>query len=90
MPGGGEPVRGGVRATDEGRGTILLGASEGTGKVQGVRGGDGGWIFGGEHDDKRWASGRGEMDLENLDNGGRSADVTHVLPGQGRPKELPV
>ena len=30
------------------------------------------------------------MELENLDNGGRVADVPHGLPGKGRPAGLPV
>ena len=48
MPGGGEPVRGGVRATDDGRGIFQPGLTEGTGTgpVQGVQGGDGSRIFG--------------------------------------------
>ena len=41
---------GGVRATDDGRGNLLPGAAEGTGAVQGVQGGDGGWIYGRAHE----------------------------------------
>ena len=33
MPGGGDPVVGGVRETDDGRGPFLPGATEGTGAV---------------------------------------------------------
>ena len=51
MPSGGDPVGCGVRATDDGIGNLLLGAAEGTGAVQGVRGGDGGRIIGGSQDD---------------------------------------
>ena len=58
------------------------------GTLQGVRGGDGGGIFGREQDDTAWASGRGETELENLDHRGRAADVSHGLPGQGSPAEL--
>ena len=71
MPGGGDPVGGGVRATDGGRGTLLPGAEGGTGAVRGLRGGDGGWIDGRAYDDTTWASGRGEMELDNLGHGGR-------------------
>ena len=85
MPGGGYPVRGGVQVTDDRRGTFLPGETEGTGPVQGVRGGDGGGIFGGSQDDTACESGRGETDLENLGDGGRASDVSHGLPGQGRP-----
>ena len=46
MPGGGDPVGGGVRAMDDGRGTLIPVAAEGTGAVQVVRGGDGGGIVG--------------------------------------------
>ena len=75
--------------TDDGRGTLLLGAAEGTGAVQGVRGGDGGWIDGRAHEDTTWASGRGEMELYNLGHRGRTEDVSHGLPVQGRLSELP-
>ena len=57
--------------------------------MQGVRGGDGGGIIVGAQDEISWASGRGEMDMENLGHGGRAADVPHGLTGQGRPVELP-
>ena len=89
MPGGGYLVGGGVRAKDDRRGTLLPGAKERTGTVQGVRGGDSGGIFGGAQDDIAWASGRGETELENIGHGGRAADVSHGLPGQGKPAELP-
>ena len=56
MPGGGEPVGGGVQATDDGIGTLLPGATEGTDTVQGVQGGDGGWVFGREQDYTAWVS----------------------------------
>ena len=89
MPGGRDPVRGGVRATGDGRGTLLPVAAEGTGAVKGVRGGDGGGIIGGAQDGTTWASGRGEMELENLGNGVRATDAPHGLPRQGRPVGLP-
>ena len=89
MPGGGDPVRGGVRVTDDGRGTFLLGVAEGTGAVQGVRVGDGGWIYGRANEDTTWVIDRGYMELENLDHSGRTADTLHGLPGQGRPAEPP-
>ena len=63
MPGNGDPVGGGVRATDYWRGTILPGATEGTIPVQGVRRGYVGGIFGGAQDGTAWASGRVETDL---------------------------
>ena len=46
MPGGGDPVGGIVQATDNGRGrgTFLPRTAEGTGTVQVVQRGDGGWI----------------------------------------------
>ena len=59
------------------------------GAVQGVWGGYGGWIFDGSKDDTAWASVRGDTDLENLSHGGRDAYISHGLPGQGRPAELP-
>ena len=89
MTGSRDPFGGGVQAPDEGRGTLQLGAAEGTGAVQGLWGEDGGWIDGRTHDNTLWASGRGEMELDNLGHGGRTADVPHGLPGQGRPAELP-
>ena len=53
------------------------------------KGGDGGRIYGGSQDDLAWASGRGAAELENLGHGGRAADISHGLPGKGRPAELP-
>ena len=58
MPGGGEPVGGGVRVMDDGRGTLLPVAAEVTGAVQGVCGGDDNGVIGGAQDDTAWASGR--------------------------------
>ena len=87
--GGRDPVVGGVQATHDSRGTLLPGASEGSGAVKGIQGGDGGWIIGGSQDDTAWASSRGEMNLEKLGHWGISADVPHGLPGQGRLAELP-
>ena len=75
--------------TDDGRGTLLPGAAEGTVAVQGVWGGSGGGIIGGAQDDTAWASGRGEMELEKVVHGGRAADVLHGLPVQGSPAEMP-
>ena len=89
MPGGGYPVRGGVWATYYRRGNLLPGAKEGTGEVQGLQGGDGGWIIGGSQDDTAWEIGRGDMDLEKLGHRGRDADVPHGLPVGGMPVELP-
>ena len=63
IPGGGDPVRGSLRVTDYGRGNFLPGAAEETGAVQGVWGGDGGWIYGRTHEDTTWATGRGDMEL---------------------------
>ena len=74
-----------MQETDNGGGPNLHGATEGTGPVQGVRGGDGGGIFGGAQDDTAWKSGRGKTDLGNLDHRGRAAGVSNGLPGKGRP-----
>ena len=80
MPGGGYPVGGGVQLTDYGRGTLLPGAAEGAGAVQGVQGGDGDGVIGGAQDDTAWASFRGEIELENLNHRGRAVDAPHALP----------
>ena len=66
-----------------------MGATEGTVPVQGLWGGYGGGICGGSQDESAWASGRGATELENLFHGGRAADLSNGLPGQGRPAELP-
>ena len=57
--------------------------------MQGVQGGDVSRIIGGAQYDIAWASGRVEMDLENLGHRGRALNIPHGLPGQGRPAELP-
>ena len=74
---------------DDGRGTLLLGAAEGTGAVQEVQGRDGGWIDGRAHEDTTWVSSRGEMELYNLGHRGRTEDVSHGVSVQGRLSELP-
>ena len=89
MSGGRDPFGGGVRATNDGRGTLLPVAEEGAGAVRGVWGGDGGWIDGRAHDDTIWARGRGDMELDKIGHGGRTTDVPHGLIGQGRPMEMP-
>ena len=89
MPGGGYPVGGGVRATDDRRGNFLPVAAEGTDALQGVRGGYGGLIDFRAHEDTTWASCRGEIELDNLIHGGITVDVLHGLPVQGSPVELP-
>ena len=81
MPGGRDPVKGGVQATDDRRGTYLPGSAEGTGAVQGVWVVDASGIISGAQDDTSWASGRGEIEIENISHGGRDADVLHGLPG---------
>ena len=88
MPGDRDPVGGCVQATDGGGGTFLPVAVEGTGTLQGVWGGDGGWIDESTHEDTTWASGRRDMELDNLSHRGITADVSHGLPGQGRPADL--
>ena len=45
--------------------------------------------FGWAQDDTAWAIGRGETDMEDLGHVGRAADVSHGLPGQGKPADLP-
>ena len=42
-----------------------------------------------DHEETTWASGRGEMELYNLGHRGRTEDVSHGLPVQGRLSELP-
>ena len=83
-----DPVRGGIWVTDDGRGTFLPGAEKGTGTLQGMWGGDDGWINGRAHEDTIWASGRGYMELDSLGYGGRTADVPHELTSQVRNVEL--
>ena len=89
MPVGSDPVGGGVQVTNDGRGTYLPGAAEGTGALQVVWGRDGGGIIGGSQDDTSWASGRVDMDLGNLGHGVRAADVPYALTIQGGGAELP-
>ena len=54
-----------------------------------MQGLNGGGICGGAQDDSAWASGRGATDLENLGHRGIAVDISHGLPGQGRPAEMP-
>ena len=57
--------------------------------LQGFSGGDDGRIFFGAQDYTAWVSGRGKTELENLSHGGIAVDVSHGLPDQGRPADLP-
>ena len=86
---GRDPVRGGVWATDYGRGTLLPGVEEGTGAVRGVQVRDESWIDGRVHDDTTWTRGRVEIELEIIGHWRRTTDVPHGLIGQGRPMEMP-
>ena len=90
MPGGGDPVGGGVKSTDDGRGTHLPGEAEGTGAVQRVQVGDGDGIIGEAQDNTAWASGRGEMELENLGQGEEVWTYRMAFPAKGGPRSFPV
>ena len=90
MLGGGDPVGGGVWETDDGIGTLLNGVAEGTGAVQGVRGGDSGWIDGMAHEDTTCASGRVEMDLDNLFHGKEPRMHHMVFLAKGGLQRFPV
>ena len=89
LPGGGKSIGDGVQETDNGGGAHLQGATEGTGSVQGVRGGDVGGICGGSQYDSALASGRGAMELEKFVHRGRAADLLNGILGQGTPADLP-
>ena len=89
LPGGGESVGGGVQGTDNWGDPHLPVMTEGMGPVQVVWGVDGGRICGLTQDDLSWASGRGATELKTFGHGGRAADISHGLPGQWRPAELP-
>ena len=49
MPGGKDPVGGGVRDTYDGRGPLVPEVTEGKGSLKGVLGGDGACVAGGVH-----------------------------------------
>ena len=68
----------------KGDGAHLQGSPEGTGPVWRMQGGDVSGICGGSQNDSVWASGTGATELENLGHGGRAADLSNGLPGQGR------
>ena len=89
LPGDRDTVGSGVQEEDDGGGTNIPGAAEGTGRVWGMREGDGSGIVGTPQDDTAWADNRGAMELGSLDHGRRPADVLAVLPDQGRAAELP-
>ena len=54
MPGGGDPVGGGLWQNGDGRVTFLPGAIEGVCALQGVWVGYGGWIDGRAHEVTTW------------------------------------
>ena len=88
MPGGGDTVGGGVQETDDGRGTFVLGTTEGAGSVQGVRGRDGAWVSGGAHADTAW-EGKGEnTELGSHGHHEETADVPDGPPDCGSNADL--
>ena len=87
VPGGIDPVGDGLWATDDKRGTLLTGVTEGMGTVQGVQGVDFGWIIDGEHYDTTYDSDRGDMELKNIGHGRRAVDVPHWRYSQDKRRQ---
>ena len=54
-----------------------------------MRGGNGAWVDGGEHEDSTWAGSGGETDLGSLTPCQGTIDVTDGLTDRGRTSELP-
>ena len=89
MPGGRDPVGGGIWEKDDGVGPHIPGTSERKGLVRGLRERDGRGIIGITQGDAAWAVGRGAVDLGSFGHRRRAADVLDGLPNQGRAAELP-
>ena len=88
IPGGGDPVGGGIWEKDDGGGSHIPETSERKGPAQGLREIGGGGIIGITQGDVAWAGGRGAVELGSLGHGRRAADVPDGLPEQGRAAEL--
>ena len=89
MPGGGDPVGGGIWEKDDGGGPHIPGTSERKGPVRGLREIYGGGIIGITQGDVAWAGGRRAVELGRFGHGRRAADVPYGLPDQGKAVELP-
>ena len=89
MPGGRDPVRGGIWEKDDREGLHIPGTSEMKGPVRGLRERDGSGIIGITQGDAVWAGGRGAVEMGSFGHGRRAADVLDGLLDQGRAVELP-
>ena len=57
--------------------------------MQGVQGDNGGGIPGESPDESKWEGDGGTTELRKPGCGGRAMDIPNVIPGEGRPAELP-
>ena len=90
VPGGRQPIGGGIRTKDDGGGADVSGEKKGAGRVRGLREGDGGRVAGIPSDDTAWEGEGGQVGLERISHGRRgNTNLSYRVPYQGRDKEMP-
>ena len=90
VPGGRQPIRGGVRTKDDREGADVSGETKGAGRVWGLREGDGGRVAGISLDYVAWEGKGGQVELERISHGRRrNTDLSDRVPNQGRDEGMP-
>ena len=89
MSGGSQSIGGGVQTEDDGRGYDVSGTTEGAGRVQGMREGDGGRVAGIPPDDAAQKGEVGPVELGSISHGRRATNISDSFTDQGRAEELP-
>ena len=85
MPGGRQPIIGGVRTKDDGGGADVSGETKGAGRVWGLWEGDGGRVAGMPSDDAVWEGKGKQVELEGISHGRRrNTNLSDIVPNQGR------
>ena len=84
-----QSIGGGVRKEDDGGEADVSGTTEGAGRVQGMREGDGGRVAGIPPDDAARKGKGGTVELERLRHGRQTKNILDRFPDQGRAEGLP-
>ena len=90
VPGGRQPIGGGIRTRDDRRGADVSGKTKGSGRVWVIREGDGSRFTGIPLDDAAWEGKGGIVELEQLSHGRRrNKNLSDRVTNQGRDKGMP-
>ena len=90
VPGGRQPIVGGVRTKNDRGGADVSGETKGAGRLQGLREGYGGRVAGIPPDDTAWEGEGGKVELEQISHKRRrNTNLLDRVPDQGRYKGMP-